>query len=49
MRPLAFAFGLIMAGNGLLHLIGSLYMKKAMPGLFGDTDIWMITRTPSGQ
>jgi len=34
MRPLAFAFGLIMAGNGLLHLIGSLYMKKAMPGVY---------------
>jgi len=34
MRPLAFAFGFIMAGNGLLHLIGSLYMKKAMPGVY---------------
>src|SRR5467141_2553733 len=34
MRPVALAFGLIMAGNGLLHLVGSLYMKKAMPGVY---------------
>jgi len=34
MRPLAYGFGLIMAGNGLLHLAGSVYMKKAMPGVY---------------
>jgi len=34
MRPLAYAFGLIMAGNGLLHLAGSVYTRKAMPGLY---------------
>jgi len=33
MRPAAYLFGLLMAGNGLLHLVGSIYMKKAMPGV----------------
>ncbi len=34
MRPLAYAFGIVMVGNGLLHLVGSVYMKKAMPGVY---------------
>ena len=34
MRPVAYGFGLIMAGNGLLHLVGSVYMKKALPGVY---------------
>ena len=34
MRPAAYVFGVVMAGNGLLHLVGSIYMKKAMPGVY---------------
>jgi hypothetical protein len=34
MRPIAYAFGIVMAGNGLLHLVGSVYMRKAMPGVY---------------
>ena len=34
MRPIAWAFGGVMAGNGLLHLGGSVYMRKAMPGVY---------------
>ena len=34
MRPAAYAFGVVMAGNGLLHLVGSVYMRKAMPGVY---------------
>ena len=34
MRPAAYAFGLIMAGNGLLHLVGSAYTRKVMPGTY---------------
>jgi len=34
MRPLAYAFGIVMAGNGLLHLAGSAYMRRAMPGVY---------------
>jgi len=34
MRPLAYAFGIVMVGNGLLHLVGSVYMKKAMLGVY---------------
>ena len=34
MRPVADAFGIVMVGNGLLHLVGSVYMKKALPGVY---------------
>jgi len=34
MRPTAYVFGVVMAGNGLLHLVGSVYMRKAMPGVY---------------
>jgi len=34
MRPIAYAFGIVMAGNGLLHLVASVYMTKAMPGVY---------------
>jgi len=34
MRPVALAFGLIMAGNGLLHLGGSVYVRKVLPGTY---------------
>lgn len=34
MAPAAYAFGIVMAGNGLLHLLGSVYMKKVMPGTY---------------
>ena len=34
MRPVAYAFGILMAGNGLLHLVGSVYLRKAMPGVY---------------
>jgi len=34
MPPMAYAFGIVMAGNGLLHLAGSVYLRKAMPGVY---------------
>lgn len=34
MRPTAYGFGIVMAGNGLLHLLGSLRMRKVMPGAY---------------
>ena len=34
MRPAAYVFGVVMAGNGLLHLVGSVYMRRAMPGVY---------------
>jgi hypothetical protein len=34
MQPIAYGFGLIMAGNGVLHLAGSVYIRKAMPGVY---------------
>ncbi len=34
MRPLAYVLGTVMVGNGLLHLVGSVYTKKALPGVY---------------
>jgi uncharacterized protein with HXXEE motif len=34
MKPVAYGFGLIMMGNGVMHLVGSGYMRKAMPGVY---------------
>jgi hypothetical protein len=34
MRPVAYAYGIVMAGNGLLHLVGSMYVKRTMPGVY---------------
>lgn len=34
MRPLGLVLGLIMAGNGLLHVLASIYMRKVMPGVY---------------
>jgi len=36
MRPIAYVLGIVMVGNGLLHLAGSVYMRKAMPGLYSS-------------
>jgi len=33
-RPVAYAYGIVMVGNGLLHLVGSVYQRKAMPGVY---------------
>lgn len=34
LRPAAYVFGIVMAGNGLVHLVGSLRMGRAMPGVY---------------
>ena len=34
MRPTADVFGVVMAGNGLLHLGASLYKRRVMPGTY---------------
>lgn len=34
LRPWAYVFGLVMAGNGVLHLVGSIYLRRAMPGVY---------------
>lgn len=31
--PLAYWFAIFMMGNGLLHIIGSIYMRRLMPGV----------------
>ena len=33
LRPWAYLFGTVMVGNGVLHMIGSVYHRKAMPGV----------------
>lgn len=34
LRPWAYVFGIVMAGNGLLHLGASIWRRKLMPGTF---------------
>jgi hypothetical protein len=34
MAPLSYLFGVLMLGNGLLHLAGSIYLGRAMPGVY---------------
>jgi Protein of unknown function with HXXEE motif len=34
LRPVAYVFGIVMAGNGVLHLVGSAYRRRAMPGVY---------------
>lgn len=34
LRPVAYVYGIVMAGNGLLHLVASLDKRRAMPGVY---------------
>ncbi len=36
MVPLSRIFGLFMLANGLLHIVGSIYMGRAMPGVYSS-------------
>lgn len=36
MAPLAYFFGSIMLGNGLLHIGSSIYVGRAMPGVYSS-------------
>jgi len=36
MAPLAYFLGIMMVGNGLLHLGGSLYFGRPMPGVYSS-------------
>ena len=34
LRPVAYVYGIVMAGNGVMHVGGSIYKRKKMPGLY---------------
>lgn len=34
LRPVAYVYGIVMAGNGVMHVVGSIYKRKKMPGLY---------------
>lgn len=36
MRPLSYILAVIMFGNGLLHIFGSLYQGRLLPGVFSS-------------
>jgi hypothetical protein len=36
MVPLSYAFGSVMLGNGLIHIGGSIYMGRLMPGIYSS-------------
>ena len=34
MGPVSYAFGVLMLFNGLLHITGSIYLGRLMPGVY---------------
>jgi hypothetical protein len=36
MVPLSYVFGAVMLGNGMLHIAGSIYMGRLMPGVYSS-------------
>jgi hypothetical protein len=34
LRPVAYAFGIVMAGNGVLHIVASIIARRAVPGVY---------------
>jgi hypothetical protein len=36
MRPLSYAYAILMLGNGLAHVFGSIYLSRLLPGLFSS-------------
>ncbi|HEX2091223.1 MAG TPA: HXXEE domain-containing protein [Longimicrobiaceae bacterium] len=36
MRPLSYAFGVLMIGNALQHILSSLYLHRLMPGVLSS-------------
>jgi hypothetical protein len=36
LKPLAYVYGIIMLANGLHHIIGSIYLKRLMPGVYSS-------------
>jgi hypothetical protein len=50
LRPLAYAFAVVMLVNGTLHTVGTLYMWQAMPGVYSSPllfagSIWLLVAT----
>ena len=36
MKWLSYVFGALMTGNGLLHIVGSFYLRRLMPGVYSS-------------
>lgn len=36
LRPLAYAFAVLMLGNGMLHVAASVYLRRPAPGVFSS-------------
>ena len=36
MRPLSYAYAVVMLGNGLVHVLGSIYLSRLLPGLYSS-------------
>jgi Protein of unknown function with HXXEE motif len=36
MVPVAYTFGVLMVANGVQHIVGSIYMKEAVPGVYSS-------------
>ena len=50
MQPLSYVFGVLMLFNGLLHLAGSIYLGRLMPGVYSSPlllagSIYLLAKT----
>ncbi len=48
--PFSYFFGVLMLGNGLLHIAGSFYFSRLMPGVYSSPlllagSIWLLVST----
>jgi hypothetical protein len=52
MTPLSYLFAVLMLGNGLLHLLGSFYLRRLMPGVYSAPllvagSVYLLACTPA--
>jgi hypothetical protein len=48
--PFSYFFGVMMMGNGLLHIAGSFYFGRLMPGVYSSPLVlagsgWLVVQT----
>jgi len=36
MRLLSYAYAIVMLGNGFMHVVGSIYFDRVLPGLYSS-------------
>jgi hypothetical protein len=54
MRALSYAYAIVMLGNGLVHLVGSIYLGRVLPGSYSSplligAAIFLLVATDAGR